>query len=241
MMCILRSFISAILVIFSVGLALPGVTGATVITFTNETAFTAVFKPVEIAIPDSATAFPSEMCGQSMTGSGLSVTMGFGANSVTVSAAPGNGLCIFDKGAVITPTNTIPDTMIANTIVANGEDDFRLVFMEPISAIGFRLLTNNLAQEIASFYDANGLLVGNANIDKFTDPNVRQFIGVFSTKAFSSLVIDTNNGALQNEGFDRILIGTRVIGTPVPEPSSLVFLVTGLILARQYRTRRTAL
>ena len=176
-----------------------------------------------------------------MTGRGLSVTMGFGANSVTVSGALGNALCIFDKGAVITPANTIPDAMFANTIVVNGEDDFRLVFAEPISAIGFRLLTNNLAQEIASFYDANGLLVGSANIDKFTDPNVRQFIGVFSTKAFSSLVIDTNNGALQNEVFARILIGTRVIGTPVPEPSSLVFLVTGLILARQYRTRRTAL
>jgi hypothetical protein len=212
-----------------------------VITFTNETAFTAVFNPIELSIPGAAIAFPSTSCGQAMTGIGSSITLGFGTNSVTVTGALGNALCIFDNGAVITPANTIPDTMVTNTIVGNGEDDFRLVFAEPISAIGFGLLTNNLAQEIVSFYDAKGILVGSANIDQFTDPNSRQFIGLFSTTAFSSLVIDTINGAVQNEGIERVLIGTRVIGTPVPEPSSLVLLVTGLLLARQYRTRRTVL
>ena len=60
----LRAVISAILVYGSVGLALPGVTGATVIAFTNETAFTAVFNPLEIAIPDSATAFPVKCAGK---------------------------------------------------------------------------------------------------------------------------------------------------------------------------------
>ena len=61
-------------------------------------------------IPDSQTAFPGTDCGagdRGPTGSGVSVTIPFDTNSLTVTGAQGNSLCIFDGGTMIfPPTNT---------------------------------------------------------------------------------------------------------------------------------------
>ena len=193
--------------------------------FTNETDFLSATSAIDVVIPDSATAFPGTNCGEPDTGRGSSLALGFGSNSVTVSGFLGNDLCTFDAGNTITPFgNTIPDLMIANTIAASGEDDYLLTFDSPVFSVGFRFLTNNHADELLTFYDEFGNLISTADIDALTSTNTRVFLGFSSMTPIGSIVIDTVNGAVQNEGFDQLYVGT----TSVPEPSTLLLLGTGL-------------
>lgn len=200
--------------------------------FDDLTTFLSNTGAMTVAIPDSATAFPGTDCGEPDTGAGLNLTMAFGTNSVTV----GSGLCTFDAGNTIVPYgNTIPDLMIANTIVINGEDDYVLGFLSPVHGVGFRFLTNNRADELLTFYDQFGGLISTVDIDALTPTNTRVFVGFSSTVPIGSMTIDTVNGAVQNEGFDQLYVAT---GPPVPEPATLLLLGSGLgVLAARYRRR----
>jgi hypothetical protein len=120
--------------------------------------------------------------------------------------------------------------MIGNTIVGNGPDDYALLFASSVNSVGFRLLTNNAAQENVSLFDAGGGLIANVNIDALTEPNSRQFVGFASPVPIRSLQITTQNGAVQNEGIDLLEVGGDASAT-APEPSALVLLGTGLVAA----------
>ena len=164
-----------------------------------------------VPIPDSQTAFPSTNCGsgdRGPTGSGAQVVLPFDTNQVTITRASGGTLCIFDGGTMIfPPTNTQPNFMTANTIVANGEDDFELVFSTPVHAVAFRLLTNSAAQEVVTFRDQFGGTIAVVDIDRHTPRNERVFIGFISRDTpIKTIVLDTMNGAVQNEGFDQLKV-----------------------------------
>jgi hypothetical protein len=171
-----------------------------------------------IPIPDSQRAFPGTNCGpgdRGPTGSGQSVVIPFGTNQLTITAAQGNGLCIFDGGTMILGSftgsldNTQPNFMTANTIVGNGQKDLRFVFASPVQAVGFRLLTNNVAQEVATFKDVAGNIIDVVDIDRFTPRNDRVFVGFIARKPIKEVVMVINIGILpagQNEGIDAIKV-----------------------------------
>lgn len=157
-----------------------------------------------VAIPDSATAFPNTSCGYNNTGEGVNVVMAFDSNVVDVRRVQGPSVCVYDVGVVSPPTETDPSVTVANTILGNGEDDYILTFNSPVQAIGFRFLTNNVAREVLTFRDATGSVIQTIDIDAYTPTNVLVFVGFGSLVPIGSLVIDTDGGARQNEGFDQL-------------------------------------
>ena len=168
--------------------------------FTDANSFLASTGAVAVSIPGSGLPAPSILCPPA-------IPLAFDSNQVTVTGVLGNSLCIFDAGLVVTPTgNTIPDTMTANTIVGNGEDDYLLTFNSPVQAVGFRFLTNNAANELLTFRDEVGVAIQTVDIDNYTPTNVRVFVGFDSAVPIGSVVIDTVNGAVQNEGFDQLYV-----------------------------------
>jgi len=163
-----------------------------------------------VPIPDSQTAFPGTVCGVGdigPTGIGAQVEILFDANTVTITNPITGSLCIFDNGTIIQPpTNTNPNVMIANTIVGNGEDDFLLEFDVPVLAVGFRFLTNFLAEEVVTLKDSSGGVISVEDVSALTPPNTRQFVGFQSTIPIQSVLIDTEDGNTQNEGIDAIKV-----------------------------------
>jgi hypothetical protein len=173
---------------------------------------------VGIPIPDSQTAFPGTNCGlgdRGPTGSGVSVQIPFGTNRVVITqaVAGSSALCIFDGGTtIISAINTLPNFMTANTIVGNGEDDFLLVFDREVYAVGFTLLTNQSAHEVVTFKGVSGNVIDTINIDRFTPRNDRVFVGFMSKIPIKSILLDTADGSVQNEGFQAIKIAETMPG-----------------------------
>ena len=170
-----------------------------------------------VPIPNWSAVFGST-CGSPVgqTGSGTYLSIGFGGNALSLSGT----LCIFDEGAVIPMGNTDPALMIGNTIVANGEDDYTLVFDQPITSLGLRLLTNYAAIETVTFRDQANNVIDVWDLDPFTTPNTRHFFGFSSPTPFASVFIDTEGGATQNEGIDRLEVGGA---RPSPIPARRCF------------------
>ena len=212
--------------------------------FDTQKQFVNVTKAGNVPIPSSQTAFPGTTCGLPLsgpvTGIGSSTTMSFDSNAVTViQTGGGSALCIFDKGFTDpVPNETNPSLMIANTILANGEDDYFLTFARPVDAVGFDLLTNVVAKEQVTLRDEAGDVISTENIDSLTEPNTRQFVGFQSKGAdIKSLLLDTTFGAVQNEGFDELWVASDPPDA-VPEPATLLLWGTtmaGLGLARWKR------
>jgi hypothetical protein len=167
-----------------------------------------------VPIPDSQTAFPGTSCGVGdigPTGIGSQVEIAFDSNIVTITNPITASLCIFDNGTLINPPgNTNPPLMIANTIVGNGEDDFLLEFDVPVLAVGFRFLTNFLAEEVVTLKDSSGGVISVEDVSALTPPNTRQFVGFQSTVPIQSVLIDTEDGNVQNEGIDAIKVQSSV-------------------------------
>ena len=214
----MKNLFALIILMAAVSTATPAI-AAQVKIETDEAKFDRQTGAVAAPIPDSRTAFPDEDCGigdRGPTGRGPNVTILFDANSLTVAGNGGNNLCIFDGGTMIfPPTNTQPNFMTANTIVANGEDDFLVTFSTPVHAVAFRLLTNNIADEVVTLLDEFDGIIAVADIDRLTPRNTRVFIGFISRATpIKSLVIDTVNGAVQNTGFDQIKVAETL---PVDE------------------------
>jgi hypothetical protein len=165
-----------------------------------------------IPIPASQKAFPAVPCGfgdRGPTGKGPSVQIPFGTNRVVISQAVtgSSSLCIFDGGTMIlSALNTLPNFMTANPIIGNGEDDFLLVFDSPVKAVSLQLLTNRFAKERVTFKDQADATIGVVDIDHLTPRNERVFVGFISKTPFKSMLIETEGGAVQNEGFDALKV-----------------------------------
>ena len=103
--------------------------------------------------------------------------------------------------------NIQPNFMTANTIVGDGEDDFLMVFDRPVYAVGLTFLTNKTAREVVTFKDQFGNVIEVINIDRFTPRNERVFVGFASPIPIKSLLLDTADGSIQNEGIQAIKVG----------------------------------
>ncbi len=205
----MKNLFALIILMTALSMAAPAI--AQVKVETDAAKFDRQTAAVAVPIPDSQTAFPGTDCGigdRGPTGTGPNVTIAFDSNSLTVEGNGGNNLCIFDGGTMICPlTNTQPNFMTANTFVGNGEDDFLITFSTPVHAVAFRLLTNDVADEVVTLLDEFDGIIAVVDIDRLTPRNTRVFIGFISRATpIKSLVIDTVNGAVQNTGFDQIKV-----------------------------------
>ena len=198
----LLTLTAAAALVLVVGFA--GTAQAQLTKFTDETAFVDASGAVMIGIPDSDTGFPSSSCGAADTGFGTSLTITFDSNDLTVTQEPStSGLCIFDPAFTPSLSNTNPNDSTVPLLVANGEDDYKIVFDIPVAAIGFLLLTNSSSAEIVTLKDSGGAVIDSAqDISADTPNNGRQFIGFISTVPIKTVIFDTTGGASQNEGFE---------------------------------------
>lgn len=197
--------------------------------YTDPARFDLLAKAAAIPIPDSQRVFPGTSCGAQppvgRIGSGAQIVLSFGSNSVTITNALGDVLCLFDAGSLISNPygNTEPSFMTANTIVANGKEVIRFVFSQPVQAVAFRLLTNNDAQEVVTFTDASGAVFATVNIDRYTPRNERVFIGFISRRSIKEILFDASIGFPppgQNEGIEAIKVAQTLAAAQLDQPSS---------------------
>jgi hypothetical protein len=82
------------------------------------------------------------------------------------------------------------------------------------------------------------LKFGAATVGSFTfnaDDDVAAFVGVRSTSAFDTVEIRETTGGIDNEFYGQFYTSSIA---PVPEPSTLLMLGSGLVLAFAFRRRR---
>jgi hypothetical protein len=199
-----------------------GTAKAQVSVTTDDVAFFASTVSHPLAIPDSASvAGGFGDCGGSVAPSVFApqVEIADGAETLLIEPTSVPLLCVLDDGNTRSTSNTNPNVMDGNTIVANGEDDYTLTFSAPPRALALRLLTNgddpndlpNRNSEVLTFYDAGDAVIDVVDISDLTPGNSHVFVGFVSTIPIAKVEIDTEDGGTQNEGFDRIYVGEPIL------------------------------
>lgn len=178
--------------------------------FTVQADFTAATGATLVPFPASAdTAYPDKPSGTGSscvrTPPGTDLPWGASAPTLNVLAprasADNNWLCFIGPGWIRSNTRPLP---VKPTLTVNGEDDFELAFLRPVSAVGLELLTNRWAQQkvTLTFTDATQEVIDDALLG--TGPNTFAFVGIKSSKPIRSVFVDTTGGASENEGIAAI-------------------------------------
>jgi len=94
-------------------------------------------------------------------------------------------------------------------LVANGEDDYLIEVRTPVTAVGLAFITNRWAEESITILDDQKKPVQVININKYTEPHTKHFIGIKAEKPFKYLLFDTANGRIENEGIVEISVAAR--------------------------------
>jgi hypothetical protein len=156
--------------------------------------------------PDASLAFASQPLGPglvdySCTGGLAGVDLPFGAPFPTahLSAPDSAWLCVLGPFWNGGPANIDPQPL-SPTFVADGDDDFELLFDPPVYAVGLRLLTNFAADEIVTVELEDGSLVVFDDPVLDTAPNELAFVGFKSRRGIVAVSVDSAGGATQNEG-----------------------------------------
>lgn len=174
--------------------------------FTQQADFVAATGATLVPFPASAsTAYPDHPSGSTSscvrTPPGTDLPWGSSAPTINVLAPranpTSNWLCFIGPGWDHGNTNPLP---VKSTLTVNGEDDFEIAFLRPVSAVGLELLTNAWATHTLTltFTDATQEVIGDAVLD--TAPNAFEFVGIQSTKPIRSIFVDTVRGGSENEG-----------------------------------------
>jgi hypothetical protein len=188
-----------------------------VTTYDSEARFVAdtgaVSWPLPTSLPVTDCQHPSATCGDT-------ITLRLGPHTLTWTA-PSAAADTCHPG-LAHPICTVPPGLSdpsyrAQTVVANGEDDYRFEFASPVYSVGFRLETNNVAFEAITLRDASGVVIESVNADSYTVPNATAFVGVTSTTPIKSVFVDSTGGAVLNEGISAVLVSESVStgGAPV--------------------------
>ena len=188
-------------------LSLPATAQVTL--YNNQAQFEAATGTVLVPFPAPGA---SADCGAPSTTLALSYSVPFGVvvpNSLTVTGTNGNFLCMFDQFTTgIFPGNTNPQP-VRPTVVGNGEDDYTVEFDVAVNAVGIELLTNFSAIETITLKDGLGNVIGvpfvfSPGSVPPTPVNTFVFLGFKSVTPIKSVLIDTTNGASQNEGISAL-------------------------------------
>ncbi|MBZ4395047.1 hypothetical protein [Myxococcus sp. AS-1-15] len=177
--------------------------------FTQQVDFTAATGATLLPFPVNAfDAYPDHPSGaaSSCVRTPPGVDLPWGASAPTVNvlaprASTNNWLCFVGPGWNHNNTNPLP---VKPTLIVNGEDDFELAFLRPVSAVGLELLTNHRAvhKVTLTFTDATQEVIEDAALD--TNTHTFEFVGFQSSKPIRSLFVDTTGGASENEGIAAI-------------------------------------
>ena len=185
--------------------------------FTSQSGFDAVAGATSLALPATTSLggqpfSPSPVpfsvnysCIANGTGIGIPTPAApDGTEKVLVTApAAGGWVCLIgpDWSPPLTNTNPKPT---GPTIVANGEDDYLLVFKPAVYAVGLELLTNSSAAEAITltFTDSTTDVFADSVLE--TSANTFEFVGFKSPKAIASLFVNTIGGGSQNEGISGV-------------------------------------
>ncbi|NPC70043.1 hypothetical protein HPP05_09840 [Corallococcus exiguus] len=175
--------------------------------FTQQADFTVATGATQLPFPANAfDAYPDHPSGaaSSCVQTQLGVDLPWGSSAPTVNVLAPRAktwLCFVGPGWNHNNTNPLP---VKPTIIANGEDDFEVAFLRPVSAVGLELLTNSQAlhKVTLTFTDATQEVFEDAVLD--TGANAFEFVGFQSTKRIRSIFIDSTGGASQNEGIAAI-------------------------------------
>jgi hypothetical protein len=209
----LLTVVVAVFGLLVVGWATAGANSSAVYTdaaqFATDTGATAVPFPT-----DADTALLAKPFGSGLTDySCAQPTLSLSGGEIAVTNPTGDWICYIGAGWNAGTANTNP-TPVAPTIVANGEDDYRIEmnFSQPQHAVGFGLLTNSTAVEAVTLYysDATSEVFADAALD--TAANAFEFIGFRSHKPIVKVELDTTGGGSQNEGI------TGIWSSPFYEP-----------------------
>jgi len=180
-----------------------------VVLFTDPDVFTAFTGALPLDFPpDAALAFPDQPLGAglvdySCTGGPAGVDLPFGALDplANLSAPASPWLCVLGPLWNAGPSNIDPQP-VSPTFVADGDDDFELVFDPPVYAVGLRLLTNFAADEVVTVELEDGSLVTFDDPVLDTASNEFAFVGFKSRRAIVAVSVDTQGGEVQNEGIE---------------------------------------
>lgn len=185
--------------------------------YSSQGAFESATGAAPLAFPGSAdTAFPDKPFGTdlldySCTPEGNPViALPWGATEPAARIRPmGPGpLCFLGPGWNAGPANIDPQPA-SPTIVADGEDDFTMEFPAPVHAVGFELLTNASASETIELFYADGSSETFTDAALSTAPNSFGFVGFRSLKPIAKVTLNTEGGAIQNEGVVAVKVAGR--------------------------------
>ncbi|CAN5219221.1 hypothetical protein BH09GEM1_BH09GEM1_14810 [soil metagenome] len=121
------------------------------------------------------------------------------------------------------------------SLVANGNEVFRVALNASYSAVGLTYYTNGIGRTLSLRYFNAGGTVGTVAL---TGPEGAQgFLGVTDAAGITGFDWTAEAGNLFNTGLDDVRLGSNVSATP--EPASFALVGTGLILlGGAARTRR---
>ncbi len=207
--------------------------------FQSQAAFETATGAKPLPFPSSANVLPLKTvfpglsdysCVYSPPGIDLPVNSTVPLAKIEAPKVPPDLICFIGKGWNAGTSNIDPQPE-GPTIVANGEDDFRVTFVAPVYAVGFELLTNFSAEETITLKFTDGTEESFGSLA--TAPNSRQFVGFASTKPIGSVNVDTFGGAAQNEGIAAVLsaFAVAVDIKPCSDPSPVNLKSNGVVSA----------
>ena len=129
-----------------------------------------------------------------------------------------NAVFIWDRLSILANGSTSLDPDPSSPVIlANGEDDYQLVFSSPVSAVGFDVVSNREGSESVTLRDVAGTVIAVISDTQLqTSPNSFEFFGFATTTPIKTVNINTTGGALQNEGILSVLAAVPAApGTPV--------------------------
>ena len=123
----------------------------------------------------------------------------------------------------------------SSILTANGHETFMVDFGTPTEAVGFDTYINAFGPATIDVFGATGLL------DTFVlnqDPTTVGFLGILASEEITSIRWDSVLGGRINTGIDNIVQGTSRDNQPVPEPTSVLSLLTFGALGAASRPRK---